>query len=171
MGLIEQYTIQLPARKRGRPQQTRVVRRKSKNAAPSAQWFERLIDERLICGVRSKDKLKAFIRLCDLSIKGFAKPNSEVLAEVKGAGDMPALEIAARYKIERNKILNDVRDKNERKILDYYACFDTDVLRDIEFGFIKRDDVKSALNSALLDIVRANDRRRPILTVITSVWN
>ncbi len=172
MAIVERYVIKGPVRVKKilkRQQQKKQVRRKKSNASANQQWFQRLIEMRIICGVRRKDKLRVFMRLCELSVQGFAKPNSEVSAEVKGNSGISAIEAAADKKAERARILRDVRSLSERKFLELYTRFDMDILRDIDNKFIDASDARTAINSALMDIVRAEDRRRPILTVITSV--
>lgn len=168
MSLIDRYEIKTTVRKRPRvPKKDKIVVKEQPQE--SAQWFQRLIDTHLICGVRRNDKLRIFIKLCELSSWGAAHPRSDLANTSKGTAGVSAIESSARWVVERNKILSDVRERYEREFLRFYTNYESDILRDVEHGFIDYGEARTVLNSALIDIVRAGDRRKPIIEVITSV--
>ena len=172
MGLIARYEIKNVAKKVRKKRATQVKPKSEpipEQLRDSSQWFQRFIDDGLICGVRKHDKLRVFIKLCKLSHMAMPRPMSDLAKTGKGGGSVAPIESAARWALKKKQILQDVRESFERRFLDIYTEPDADLLRDIERGYVKFGDAKSALNGALFDIVRAADRRRPIIEVITSV--
>lgn len=173
MGLIARYEIKNVVKKARKKRATQVKPKSEpvpEQLPDASQWFQRFVDEGLICGARKHDKLRVFIRLCKLSHMAMPQPMSDLAKAGKGGGGSIApIESAARWALEKKHILQDVRESFERQFLDIYSEPGADLLRDIERGYVKFGDAKSALNNALIDIVRAADRRRPIIEVITSV--
>ena len=172
MGLIARYEIKNVVKKARKKRATHAKPKSEpvpEQLPNASQWFQRFIDEGLICGARKHDKLCVFIRLCKLSHMAMPQPMSDLAKTGKGGGTIAPIESAARWALEKNHILQDVRESFERRFVDEYTEPDADLLRDVERGYVNFGDAKSALNNALIDIVRAADRRRPIIEVITSV--
>ncbi len=172
MGLIARYEIKNVVKKARKKRATQVKPKSepvTEQLPDASQWFQRFIDDGLICGVRKHDKLRVFIKLCKLSHMAMSRPMSDLAKTGKGGGSIAPIERAARWALEKNQILQDVRESFERQFLDIYTEPDADLMRDIERGYVNFGDAKSALNNALIEIVRAGDRRRPIIEVITSV--
>ena len=132
-------------------------------------FYDEILSRRLIAGERRHDKLRIFMRLCRLSQMGHCAPSVSIGMESKGAQNVPAIDRASENNVIRNKILADVRDMRERNFLMFYSEFQANILQDIDYGFLDYKKAKSILNSALIDIIHAADRRKPILSVITSV--
>ena len=172
MGLIARYEIKNVVKKARKKRATQIKSKSEpipEQLPDASQWFQRFIDEGLICGVRKHDKLRVFIRLCKLSHMATARPMSDWAMTGKSSSGVAPIESATRWALEKNQILQDVRENFERQFLDIFTEPDADLLRDVERGYVNFGDAKSALNNALIDIVRATDRRRPIIEVITSV--
>lgn len=169
MGLISRYEIKTTSHTYARCSKKNAPRDKKDKARTPAQWFQRLVDTGLICGMRRNDKLRVFIQLCRLATMAAGHGTSDLAGAIKTRAEVPAIERAARWQLERQQILGDVRERYERLFLEFYTREENDILRDVEHGFIDFGETKTVLNSALMDIVRAGDRRRPIITVITSV--
>ena len=170
MSLVERYEIKSQSRRRVQGHKVQLQKKILRKEAPeSAQYFQRIIDTRLICGVRTRDKLRAFIKLCRLAQMGTGRPHSDLGDVARASTGIPPMEAAARWIVERNKILANVRDNYERAFLDFYARGTSDILNDVDKGFVPYGEAKTALNSALMDIVKADHKHRPIIEVITSV--
>lgn len=103
--------------------------------------------------------LGIFMRLCELSALGYAKPKASGLAEeAPSNSDIPSLESHQKFVVRRLALLNAVRDNDEMRFLDYWARWDKNILEAIDDGRLPFRYAKDAIASALSDI--ANEQKR-----------
>lgn len=121
----------------------------------SQGYFSEIRRRRLIYG----PELGVFIRLCDLSLKGFAKPKSDLSDESKAFSNIPSIERRAKYIAMRLALLNDIKDDEEMRFVDMWARWDTDILEAINSGRVPYRLAKDIFRRALGDIVAAEKRR------------
>lgn len=100
-----------------------------------------------------KGQISLFIYLTWLSAMAFAKPKSDMSNESKAHSNIPAIENRAKYTARRLALLNAVQDDDEMRFLDYWARWDTDLLQAIDDNIVPFGYAKSALRSALNDIM------------------
>lgn len=121
----------------------------------SQGYFSEIRRRRLIYG----PELGVFIRLCDLSAKGFAKPKSDLSDESKAFSGIPSIERRAKYIAARLALLNNIRDNDELRFVDLWARWNTDILKAIDSGRVPYRLAKDIFRRALGDIVSAEKRR------------
>ena len=114
-------------------------------------YFSEIRRRKLIHG----PELGVFIRLCDLSAKGFAKPNLDLSDESKAYSGIPAIERRAKYIAARLALLDHITDDDELRFVDIWARWDTDILAAIDSGHVPYRLAKDIFRSALGQIVAA----------------
>lgn len=113
-------------------------------------YYENLYKRNLIRGAR----LRLFVRLCELSALGFAKPKSDLSQEPPAASSVPAIERRARFVAQRLALLNRCSDDDELRFLDFWARWDRDILAAIDAGVVPFRYAKDVLTHALGDIIK-----------------
>lgn len=121
----------------------------------SQGYFSEIRRRKLIYG----PELGVFIRLCDLSAKGFAKPKSDLSDESKAFSGIPSIERRAKFIAARLALLNNIADDDEMRFVDIWARWDTDILQAINSGRVPYRLAKDIFRSALGQIVAAEKRR------------
>lgn len=121
-------------------------------------YFNRIYDRKLICAPWVGFKMRIFIRLYNWSHAAFCGARGGLPDEgapTDGAPTVPAIESRAEYVIRRLALLNRCRDDDEMRFLDFYSCFNHDILNDIDSGLIDFRYARRMMNSALHDICKS----------------
>jgi hypothetical protein len=129
-------------------------------------YFDEIMHRKLIVGewingtclCSAGQKLGKLKRLVELSHLSYAKPKSDLSETSKGGSRISALEYRAKYTVARLAMLGHIKDDGELRWVDYWTRWNINIIQALDAGTLEYKAVKSILNSALGDIVKATER-------------